>query len=127
MSDMAILTKPSLIQAPYRLSGLVAGDVLDPGSPCYIYSDGTVLMSQSSGYGTGTFDGICVKGAVEGEHVTLMGLDAIITLADEVLAIGDFYYLSDSEGKLSTEAVAVGEMPIVKVVSASAVRVIRVN
>jgi hypothetical protein len=56
-----------------------------------------------------------------------MGLGAVIELADEVLAIGDLYFPSDTAGALSPTAICAGELPIVKAVSAVAIRVVRVG
>jgi hypothetical protein len=132
MADMSILAVPWLVEAPFRFSGLIAGEDLDPGSACYIAADGKVWMTVSDANGTapdtpGAFDGMCVRGADEGEYVTLMGLGAIIELADEVLVIGDPYFPSDTAGALSPTAICAGELPIVKAVSAVAVRVVAIS
>jgi hypothetical protein len=127
MADMVILATPSLVSAPFRFSGLVAGEALDPGSACFVDSDGLVYMSYADDdYGTAmaTFDGICVSGADEGDMVTLMGVDALIEITSDDLTIGDFFYPSGEPGALSPTAISVGEFPIVKASGLHQVRVI---
>jgi hypothetical protein len=122
-------------RAPLRLSPLYAGEALTAGSLCYIDSAGEVKLSFATAAIPGPnvaslFDGVCIENVVDGGPVTLFGLGSVIDLIDGVLsvvAIGDFFYASATPGLISDTAIVttVAEMPYLKVVSLTAVEVVR--
>lgn len=139
MADIVIRTDPGPFlvdpRAPLRLSPLTAGEILTPGSMCYVDSAGVVKMTYATAAIPGpnhasAFDGLCIEGAASGDPVTLFGLGSVIDLVDvasTTVAIGDFFYASATAGLISDTAIVttVAEMPYLKAVSTTAVEVVR--
>lgn len=132
-------------RAPLRRETLLAGEALFAGSACYVASTGLVMLSATAP-GTlpagpasvlASFDGLCLQERAEGDPVTLFGLGAVVDLIDITSgitpAIGDYLWPAGTgnEGFLSDADISVfpvaGEMPICKVVSDTAVMVVRTH
>jgi hypothetical protein len=133
MADLTIVTPTALVTATFRFGGLVAGEELLAGSPCYIAADGLVYQSvavadDEPGDGTAAeFDGFCLNLTPANSPVTLFGIASRIRLAAG-LAIGDRYWASATKGLLSdTVLTTLDTQPMCKAVSATDVVVTRIE
>lgn len=75
------------------IAGLIAGEDLDPVSPCYISDDdGMVYMAEAAD----GFHGVNAVATVEGRPVTLFGQGARFSLSDGALTPGTVAGVSPS-------------------------------
>lgn len=89
-----------------NLTGLVAGQALDPGAPCHIHTDGTVHMSNGTAADAdAVVHGFTGKSYVAGEPVTLYRNGAVFEYtALGTLTPGATLYLGATDGRLDTAA-----------------------
>ncbi len=111
-----------------------AGEALVAGYACVIKDSSGVAKAYHAGTavsgGTGTnavkFDGFAVADRASGEAVTLVGQGNIVMLDGNAgLTIGTDLYLSATAGVLSDAKIAGTDLPVARVISTSAIRVLR--
>lgn len=88
-----------------NLSGLVAGEDLDPMAPCYIASDGTVKMSNgTAANAAAAVHGFTGKSYATGEAVTLFLPGLVGYYSDDfgVIDPGSILYVGTTKGRLDT-------------------------
>lgn len=131
-NEMTLITKSSTIyladtNAPLRISGF-AGSALDAGAPCYIDSNGKVLMAASGLVDEANhtmFDGVTISAVVVNGPVTLFGLGSRVHIAESGLTIGSRVWSGSVAGTLSDAKIASADTPIAKVCSATDIRIVR--
>lgn len=112
-------------QIPASL-GLVAGEDLDGGAPCYIKaSDGAVYMSNGTAANEAAeTDGFTGKAYKTGEPVTLLGKGVIFEYATEMTP-GAPLYIGTTKGRLDTTATTGDSVGVARAISATHIRVTR--
>lgn len=112
-------------QIPASL-GLVAGEALDGGAPCYIKaSDGKVYMSNGTAANEAAeVDGFTGKSYASGEPVTLWGRGVIFEYATG-LTPGAPLYIGTTAGRLDTAATTGDAVGVARTISATHIRVTR--
>jgi hypothetical protein len=128
VASTASLDAVSAQRVPF-ISGLVAGEDLDPVAPCYVKSDGKVYMSVTTvdnGIATqAAFAGFTADAVSSGEPVTLFGKGARFSIASG-LTPGDIYFVSATAGALSDTAVLANDVsPVAMAISTTDIVVIR--
>lgn len=129
---MALISKGTSIyladtHAPIRLSG-TTGAAIDAGAPCYLNSDGRIYMSGSAivdDTGHTNFVGFTVQSYSASQPCTLFGLGSRIHYADSGLTIGARGWSGSVVGLLWDAKGATNDVPLVKVVSATDILVVR--
>ena len=122
---MATLTKvgtpsPStqLIPAANKLAGLVAGEAITAGAPCYIKSDSKIWKSNgTSANAAAQVDGFAAEDASVGEAVTLLW-DVNLRYGSGMTP-GTKYYLGTTAGTLEDAATTGGTAWIAKAIDAT--------
>ena len=133
---MALITRNSSVTAetisaahapkiPASL-GLVAGEALDGGAPCYIKaSDGKVYMSNGTGANEAAeLDGFTGKSYVVGEPVTLLGAGTIFQYGTG-LTPGAVFYIGATAGRLDGAATTGDAVGVARTITATHIRVTR--
>lgn len=126
---MAVIAKsgtPSPSSVVYgqdkTISGLLAGEAIDAGDPCYIASSGLVMKSSGAAANAAAkVRGYAAKAASSGEAVTLI-FDVNIRYGSGMTPGADVY-LGATAGVLSDAATTGGVEPIGFVVDATRIRV----
>ncbi len=136
---MAVLTKSAAPflrnpRAPFRMTPLLAGEVIPVACPCYIAATGLVMRCVQGTVGGfaayNAWDGFCIEGAAAiGDPVTLFGVGAEITCttgaAAGVVTIGGMIWI----GAVGTINDAVGttatDIPFAKGISINSIIIIR--
>lgn len=104
------------------ISGLLAGEAITAGAPCYIKSDGKIWLSNGTGVNAAAkVDGFACQAASVGEAVTLV-FDVNFRYGTG-LTPGARVYLSATTGTLSDAATTGGTAPIGFVIDATRIRV----
>lgn len=108
-----------------QLTGLLAGEDLDPVAPCYIKtSDGKVYMSNGTGDNEAAeFDGFTPCAIKSGNPVTLFGLGARFKYGTS-LSPGAYMYIGATAGRLDTAATTGGGAKIARVITDTDIRCI---
>lgn len=113
-------------RCPVISGGLVAGEALLAGAPCYIKaSDGKVYMTN----GTANTEpsrthGFTVQARAAGQTVSLYGIGARMRYAASGLTPGAPYYAGATAGRLDTAATTGGTVVIAVAVSATDIMVV---
>jgi hypothetical protein len=132
MADI-ILVAPIQLASVDGISKLLhpAGEAIDITAgeiAVYLADDGLVYRSISVAAGlTAKFDGLVVKSYAIGENVTIFQQGFRIRIGAHGLAIGAFFYPSDTAGLLSDAAIGAGEQPIAKAISATEIEIARMD
>lgn len=130
---MALITKSSslsidAVTAMYapQITGLVAGENLDAGAPCYIKSsDGKVYMSNGTAANEAAeIVGFTARSVVAENPVTLFGKGTRFQYASG-LTPGDKYYIGATAGRLDTAATTGDAVGVAQAITATDIRVIR--
>ncbi len=105
--------------APQLSGGLIAGEALDAGAPCYIAADGQVYMSNGTAADIAAHvDGFCPAPRVAGEAVTLYGPGTRFRYGT-AMTPGDNLYLEVTAGRLGDAATVGGTSVIARAISAT--------
>lgn len=131
---MALLTRAATasmdtgtIQFAPQVSGLVAGEVLDPCAPCYIKtSDGKVYMSNGTAANEAAeFVGFNSRAvAAIDQPVTLHGVGARMSYGSG-LSPGDKYFIAATAGRLDTVATTGDAVGVAQAINTTDIRVTR--
>jgi hypothetical protein len=126
MATIAKSGTPSLSSvlppANCKISGLLAGEAIAAGDPCYIKSDGKVWLSTGAAANAAAkVDGFAAQAASVGEGVTLV-FDVNIRYGAGMTP-GARVYLGATAGILSDAATTGGTAPIGFVVDATRIHV----
>lgn len=116
----------SLAFAP-QISGLVAGEVLDPCCPCYLKSsDGKVYMSNgTSANEAAEFIGFNSRAvAAADQPVTVHGVGARMSYGTG-LTPGDRYYIAATAGRLDTATTTGDAVGVAQAITSTDIRVTR--
>lgn len=133
MANLTIASNVSIdavsTQKASFISGLLAGEDLPAGAPCYIKNDGKVYKSVTTvtnGIATQpAFAGFAVDDVSAGEPVTLFGKGARMNIASGMTP-GQVFWISDTAGFLSDAVVLTGDVsPVAMAISATDIVVIR--
>ena len=110
-----------------QITGLIAGEDLDPAAPCYIKAaDGKVYMSNGTAANeAATFAGFTPKTVKAGEPVTLFALGTIFRYASG-LTPGAKLYIGATAGRLDTAASVGDAVGVARVLTAETIQVTRV-
>ena len=101
-----------------QISGLIAGEALDIGAPCYIAADGTVKMCDGTAADIkAKIAGFTARAVAIGEPVTLFGAGTIFRYGSG-LTPSDTYYLSATPGALYDVATAGDAVGVARAVTA---------
>lgn len=127
---MATLTKvsPSLSTVEpcpaHSITGLVAGEAIPAGSPCYIKSDGKVWLSDGTAdTAPAKVDGWAPIAAAVGQPITLL-FDVNFRYAAG-LTPGARYYVSATKGELDDAATTGGKAYVAFAIDAQRIRVLQ--
>lgn len=110
-----------------QISGLVAGENLDPLAPCHIEGNGKVYMSNGAQAGAAAtaaeledakVDGFCVQSVLAGEAVTLFGRGLRARYASG-LTPGQNLYVGATVGRLDTAASTLGTKVVARAITAT--------
>lgn len=110
-----------------QITGLVAGEVLDPCCPCYIKSsDGKVYMSNGTAADEAAeFVGFNSRAvAAIDQPVTLHGVGARMKYSTG-LTPGDKYFIAATAGRLDTVATTGDAVGVAQAITATDIRVTR--
>lgn len=121
------------------LTGLLAGETLVKGDIVYVKSDGKIWRSVSTVVDTTTIEtggtdyvanltrvnGVVNDSYVAGEPCTVFCGGIIINKYGSSLTIGAPYYVSSTVGQLEVSAIAVGDSPVAKSISATDIILVR--
>jgi hypothetical protein len=116
---MALVTQSSNVSmdaasgglAPHLSDGLVAGEALLAGAPCYVKSDGAVWMSNgTAANAAAAIHGFTPKAYAVGQAVSLFGKGAKFEYASGMTP-GQYLYLGTTAGRLDTAATTGGTTP----------------
>jgi hypothetical protein len=130
---MALVTKSSRasmdastgMYAP-QISGLIAGEDLDPVSPCRIGSDGKVYMSNGTADDAqASFAGFCPTKVLAGEAVTLFSLGARFRYGSG-LTPDSTLYIAATKGRLDTAATTGDAVGVARVLTATDIQITRI-
>ena len=107
------------------LSGLVAGEALLAGAPCYIAAaDGKVYMSDGTADNEAArFFGITPTDYLAGEPVSLYGPGARLRYAASGLTVGPLF-AATTAARFDTAATTGGTAPVAVVLSATDIQVV---
>lgn len=107
-----------------NVSGLLAGEAILTGQPCYIHSDGTVRLANGTALNAAAVvRGFAAGGASTGQPVTLYGKGARFKFATG-LTPGASYYVATTAGVLSDVATTGGTAPIAFAIDTTDIMVI---
>jgi hypothetical protein len=126
------LVPPILLASPHgvqRISG-IAGEAITAGCACYVKSDGLIWKTVSIQTLGGQFDGMNVVAAAAGEPITIFQQGSKINIGAHGLAIGAFFYPSDTAGALSDVSLPQAVLldpPIAKAISATVIEITRMD
>lgn len=130
---MALVTRASTAQldvstgqfAP-QITGLVAGEDLDPAAPCYIKSsDGKVYMSNGTAANEAAeVVGFTPRAVKSGQPVTVFGGGTRFSYGSG-LTPGDRYYIGATAGRLDTAATTGDAVGVAQAITSTDIRVIR--
>lgn len=103
-----------------QISGLIAGEAIDPVAPCYIKAaDGKVYMSNGTAANAAAkVDGFSALAAAAGEPVTLFGPGTRFRYGTG-LTIATALFASATAGRLDDAATTGGTVAIAKVITAT--------
>jgi hypothetical protein len=124
--SQASMDTSQIIFAP-QISGLLAGENLDPVAPCYVKAaDGKVYMSNGTAANEAAkFDGFTPRAVVAGRPVTLFGVGARARYATTgVLTPGANLYIGATAGRLDTVATVGGTVPVARAIDDTDIRVL---
>lgn len=106
------------------ISNVVAGEDLLAGAPCYVASDGTVMMSNGTADdGEALVHGFTPTAYAEGETCSLYGPGARLRYAASGLTPGASYYVGTTAGRLDDAATTGGDVVVAFAVSATDIMV----
>jgi hypothetical protein len=132
MADITLVA-PIRLASPHGLGRItaVAAEAFDLTSSeiaGYVADDGLIYRAVSVAAGdTAIFDGLVVRSCTAGEKITLFQQGYKIRIGAHGLAIGAFFYPSDTAGLLSDTAIGAGEQPIAKAISATEIEITRMD
>ena len=111
--------------APHISDGLVAGEALLAGAPCYIAAAGTVFMCNgtAAGVAVSNYAGFTARATAIGQPVSLFGAGAKFEYSTGMTP-GAKYFMGATAGRLDTAATTGGTAPIAQAVTATMIRVI---
>jgi hypothetical protein len=109
-----------------QISGLYAGEDLDPAAPCYIKSaDGKVYMSNgTSANEAAEVVGFTPRSVKSGQPVTLFG-DGARFFYGSGLTPGDKYYIGATKGRLDASTTTGDSVGVAQAITSTDIRVIR--
>lgn len=110
-----------------QITGLIAGEDLDPAAPCYIKaSDGKVYMSNGAAANEAAgFAGFTPRDVKAGEPVTLFSLGTIFRYASG-LTPGAKLFIAQTAGRLDTAATVGDAVGVARAITAELIQVTRV-
>lgn len=111
---------------PY-VSAVVAGEDLDAVAPCYIDSDGKVMMSvstQTTISGVADYIGFTPDTVASGMPTTLFGKGARFNYSTGMTP-GSYIFIAATAGALDTTKVASADTPVAYVISAKEIVVLK--
>ena len=130
---MALVTRAATAQmdvstgqfAP-QITGLVAGEDLDPAAPCYIKSaDGKVYMSNGTAANEAAeVVGFTPRAVKSGQPVTVFGRGTRFSYGSG-LTPGDRYFIGATAGRLDTAATTGDAVGVAQAITSTDIRVIR--
>lgn len=115
-STSAISPTRNLLDSQRAGSGLIAGEAISEGMPCYIASDGLVYMSGGASFtaltdARGVVFGWSLETVAANKPITL-GINFPLAYSDAGLTPGAKYYLSGTTaGRIATTAEVTGMKP----------------
>lgn len=108
-----------------QITGLYAGEDIDPAAPCYINSDGKVYMSNgTAANAAAAVDGFCPRSAKSGQPVTIFGEGTRFKYGSG-LTPGATLYVGATKGRLDTAATTGDSTGCVKCVNTTDIVVLR--
>ena len=106
-----------------QITGLLAGAALDVAAPCYIHTDGTVLMANGTGANAAArVVGFTPRAVAAGQPVTLFGLGARFRYGTG-LTPGALLFLGATAGRLDDGATTGDAVGIATVITSTDIRV----
>lgn len=113
------------IVANHVAGNLIAGENLDPASPCYIKSDGKVYMSDGTAANEAAkIDGMTGKSYRLGQPVTLLGVGSRFRYSAGTLTPGQNLYLGDDPGVLADAATTGGTGVVCRAINSTDIRLV---
>lgn len=109
-----------------QITGLIAGEDIDPAAPCYIKSaDGLVYMSNGTAANEAAeVIGFSPRGAKAGQPITVFGKGARFHYGSG-LTPGDKYYIDTAAGRLNDAATTGDAVGVAQAITDTDIRVIR--
>lgn len=111
-----------------QISGLLAGEDLSAGAPCYIASDGSIkLCNATAADEKAVLAGFATRTAKAGQAVTLVGAGARFRYVEvgDALTPGQILYLSGTPGELSDDATTGDMLGVAQAITPTDIRVTR--
>lgn len=112
--------------APQITGNMVAGENIDPVSPCYIKAaDGKVYMTDGTAANEAAkVDGWAGKAYKTGQSITLLGIGARFRFSAGTLTPGANLFAGVGKGTLADAATTGGLTPIARAINATDIRAI---
>jgi hypothetical protein len=114
------------LYAPQITGNMVAGENLDPVSPCYIKAaDGKVYMSDGTAVAEAAkVDGWTGKAYKAGQSVTLLGIGTRYRFSAGTLTPGQNLFLGAGKGTLADAATTGGTVIIARAINSTDIRAV---
>lgn len=114
------------LYAPQITGNMIAGENIDPASPCYIKaSDGKVYMSDgTAAVEAAKVDGWAGKAYKTGQAITLLGVGSRYRFSAGTLTPGQNLYLGVGKGTLADAATTGGTVIIARAINSTDIRAV---